>query len=205
MHVPASELLHLMMHHTTTNTISLRQIKEALHERGFGILLVLFVIPCCLPIPVPPGVPLIFSIPLLFLSLQMLAGRKDPWLPEWLANKSFKRSSLAFMVEKAAPILRRIEILLKPRWSFASKPSGERLVGLIIFLLAFVIALPLPVPFSNLIPGVGILVMSLGLLSKDGLIIIIGMLIGFIGASLVLGVLLFGVKVMNEFVSKLIA
>ena len=205
MNRPASELLHLMMHHMKTDTISLRQIKEALHERGFGLLMVLFVIPCCLPIPVPPGVPFIFSIPLLFLSLQMIAGRSDPWLPEWLAKKSFKRSSLAYMVEKAAPILQRIEVLLRPRWSFASKPRGERIVGLVIFLLAFVIALPLPIPFSNFIPGIGILVMSLGLLGKDGVIIVLGMLIGSFGASLLLGVLMFGVKVIDGFISKFIA
>lgn len=196
---PASELLQTMMRHARADMISLKEIKESLHERGFGILMVIFVIPCCLPVPVPPGVPLIFSIPLIFLSLQMIWGLKNPWLPKWLAAKAFKRTSLAYMVEKAAPILRRIEKVLRPRLPFASTRKGERVVGLFIFLLACVIALPLPLPFSNFIPGIGILIMSLGLLSKDGLVILLGMLVGMLGASIVLGALFFGAKVVNAF------
>lgn len=202
---PASELLTLMMRHSKTDTISLKEIKESLHERGFGILMVIFVIPCCLPVPVPPGVPLIFSIPLMFLSVQMLLGFENPWLPKWLANKSFKRTSLAYMVEKAAPILRKIEILLRPRLPFASTRKSERIIGIFILFLSLVIALPLPIPFSNFVPGIGILVMSLGLLSKDGLVIILGMIMGLFGAALVLGALLFGVKVVNEIIGKFIS
>lgn len=201
---PASELLTLMMRHNKTDTISLREIKESLHERGFGILMVLFVIPCCLPVPVPPGVPLIFSIPIMFLSVQMFMGLDSPWLPKWLAKKSFKRSSLAYMVEKAAPILRKIEILLRPRLPFASTRKGERVIGFMIFFLSLVIALPLPIPFSNFIPGIGILVMSLGLLSKDGLVIILGMIMGLFGASLVLAAVVFGVKVVDGIIQKFI-
>lgn len=201
---PASELLTLMMRHTKADTISLGEIKESLHERGFGILMVLFVIPCCLPVPVPPGVPLIFSIPLMFLSFQMLIGLKSPWLPKWLSEKSFKRLSLAYMVEKAAPILRKIEILLRPRLPFASTRNGERFIGFFIFFLSLVIALPLPIPFSNFVPGIGILVMSLGLLSKDGLVIILGMITGLFGAALIFAALIFGVKVVDGIIQKFI-
>ncbi len=200
---PASELLHRMIRHGHADTISLQEIKEALHERGFGILLVIFVIPCCLPVPVPPGVPFIFSIPLIFLSIQMLLGLDTPWLPKWLAAKSFKRKSLSYMIEKASPILHKIERILHPRLPFASTRRGERVLGAFIFVLSCVIALPLPIPFSNFVPGIGILIMSLGLMSKDGLVIILGMIIGLAGAGLIASIMIFGIKVVNGFVTQI--
>lgn len=198
----ASDLLTNVVTNHTADSITLLELKLALHERGFGILMVLFVIPCCLPVPVPPGVPLIFSIPLLFLSFQMILGYPAPWLPRWVAKKSIKRTTLAFMIEKSAPVLRRIEHFLRPRLSFASTKRGERVVGLFIFIFAAIIALPLPLPFSNFVPGIGILIMSLGLLGKDGLMILLGMLVGTVGCALVIAALILGVKVVDKFISS---
>lgn len=182
----------------------MNQISKALHERGFGILLVLFVLPCCIPVPVPPGLPLIFSIPLIFLSLQMILGNETPWLPKWLGRKRIRRTTLAKIIKGASPILRRLEHFLRPRLSFASTRRGERVVGLLIFLFAAVIALPLPLPFSNFIPGVGILLMALGLVGKDGVMILTGIFIGLVGATLVLSALFFGVRTVNRFISRTI-
>lgn len=199
----ASDVLEKVMTDHKADVITLLELKRALHERGFGILMVLFVIPCCLPVPVPPGVPLIFSIPLIFLSIQMILGYPAPWLPKRIARKQIKRKTLAVMIDKSAPILRRIEHFLRPRLSFASTKTGERVVGFFIFVFAVVIALPLPLPFSNFVPGIGILLMSLGLLSKDGVVIGLGMLVGLIGCGLVLAAFILGVKVVNRFINSL--
>ena len=198
MKYPASELLKDVMRNHNGDSITLLEIKNALHERGFGILMVIFVIPCCLPVPVPPGVPLIFSIPLIFLSLQMLLGLDTPWLPKWLGAKSLKRKTLVTMVEKAAPILHRIERFLHPRLEFASTKKAERVLGGLILILAVIVALPLPLPFSNFVPGIGILIMSLGLMSKDGLMIMIGGIVGVAGGTLVLSAVVFGAKVIKN-------
>lgn len=201
-HPHASDTLEELVRNHKGKTITMNQINKALHERGFGILMVLFVIPCCLPVPVPPGVPLIFSIPLIFLSLQMIWGNETPWLPKWVGKKRIKSATLAAMIKKAAPVLRRIETFLRPRLSFASTKRGERVVGLLIFIFALIIALPLPLPFSNFVPGVGILLMSLGLLSKDGVVIMVGICVGVFGAALVLSALFLGVRTVNRFVNQ---
>lgn len=198
----ASDTLEQLVFNHKGQNITMRQINKALHERGFGILMVLFVLPCCLPVPVPPGVPLIFSIPLIFLSLQMILGNETPWLPKWVGRKRIRRSTLAAIIKKAAPVLRRIEYFLRPRLSFASTRRGERVVGLLIFFFAVIIALPLPLPFSNFVPGVGILLISLGLLGKDGVMIILGTLVGLVGATMVLSALYFGVRTVNRFINQ---
>jgi hypothetical protein len=162
-----------------SSRVSLGELMHALHERGFGLIMALLVLPNCVPIPIPPGGSTIFSIPLLFMSVQMLAGRPHPWIPKWLANKTLSRDFISGAVSKAAPRLRWLEKFLRPRIAFLSSKTGERIIGVVWLLFSISIAIPLPM--TNFLPGVGILVMSLGLLSKDGYVIIIGVLIGVFG------------------------
>lgn len=190
-HYPASRVLQNVVDGHKADMISFGDIMELLHERGFGLLMLIFVLPNCIPAPIPPPLPSILSIPLLFLSAQMLIGRKSPWLPKWLRSKSLKRSTLAMIVEKIVPRLYKIERILRPRFSFASSTKGERIVGGIWLLFALSIAIPLPM--TNLVPGIGILIMSLGLLSKDGLVITAGIGIGILGVSITTAVMLVGV------------
>ncbi len=90
-----------------SDKVTLFDIKTALHERGFSILIIIFSLPLSVPIPVPPGYTTILSIPLILFSLQLLFGFDSPWMPNWLERKSFQRSTLALVVEKTSPTLKK--------------------------------------------------------------------------------------------------
>lgn len=187
----ASDVLEDAVRHYQTDMITLGEVMHALHERGFGLLLIIFVLPNCVPIPAP-GVTSLTAIPLIFFGWQLLMGRESPWLPNWISRKQIRRTLLAKMVQSAAPRMKKIEKLLRARLSFASSDTGEKIIGGLVILFASSIALPLP--WTNFIPGVGILIMSLGLLSRDGVVILIGAVIGTIGITTTIGVLIFGHK-----------
>ena len=151
---------------------------QSLHERGFGLLMAVLVLPNCVPVPIPPGMSTVFSIPLLFLSTQMLIGLDHPWLPLWLRRKRVGHGILARAVRIIAPKMRWLEKFLRPRLSFASSKTGERVVGL--FWLIFALDIAVPLPATNFVPGISTLVMALGLLNKDGVVMLIGAVIGSI-------------------------
>lgn len=180
------------MNQHTADRVTLSELLQSLHERGFGLLMLFLVLPNCIPLPSPPGVSTMLSIPLLFLSLQMLRGFSAPWLPAKLGDRSINRSFLAKMVSVASPRLKKIELLLRPRFSFASTPRGEKIIG--FFWLLFAISIAIPLPMTNFVPGVGIAVSALGLLSRDGVIIILGILIGIAGLALTSAVVFLGVE-----------
>lgn len=182
-----SELLLHVVVQSTNDKMSVTEIKNSLHERGFGILLAIAALPICLPVPVPPGYTTFFSIPLFIFSVQMIWGMKSPWLPEWIGKKEISRKSLEKMIEKATPWLRKIESYLHPRLTYISVHAWERIIG--IFAFIFTISIALPIPLTNFPPGWGILIMSLGLLNKDGLTIIVGMIVGTIGVGITLIIL----------------
>ncbi|HNO74427.1 MAG TPA: exopolysaccharide biosynthesis protein [Nitrosomonas mobilis] len=182
-----SELLQLIVVKNHNELISVGEIKNSLHERGFGVLLAIAALPLCLPIPVPPGYSTFFSIPLFIFSVQMMWGMSSPWIPQWLAVKQIKKVNLDRMVQKATPWLRKIESYLHPRLTYISTRAWERIIG--IFAFIFSLSIALPIPLTNFPPGWGILIMSLGLLSKDGLTIIAGMIVGTVGVGITLVVL----------------
>ncbi len=188
----ASDVLERAVSRYTTDRISLGELVHALHERGFAIIMLLLVLPNCVPIPVPPGVSTILSLPLIFFSVQMLIGWDAPWLPRWLKRRTIRRETLSKMVALAAPRLKKIEKVLKPRYPFASSQTGERVIGLLWLIFSLSIAIPLP--GTNFLPGLGIMIMALGLLSRDGLIIAAGMLVGMAGIGVTTAILIAGVK-----------
>ncbi|PSJ17801.1 exopolysaccharide biosynthesis protein [Nitrosomonas supralitoralis] len=182
-----SELLENVVVVYRSDTLKVREIKNTLHERGFGVLLAIAALPLCLPVPVPPGYTTFFSIPLFIFSVQMMLGMRAPWLPEWIENKEIKRSSMEKMIVKASPWLKKIEKRLQPRLTYISVHTWERIIG--IFAFVFTLSIALPIPLTNFPPGWGILIMSLGLLSKDGVTILIGMIVGTIGVGITMIIL----------------
>ena len=182
-----SELLENVVVVYRSDTLSVGEIKNSLHERGFGVLLAIAALPLCLPVPVPPGYTTFFSIPLFIFSIQMIIGMQAPWLPRWIEKKKIKRTSLEKLVAKASPWLRKIEKRLQPRLTYISVHTWERIIG--IFTFVFALSISLPIPLTNFPPGWGILIMSLGLLSKDGITILIGMIVGTIGVGITMIIL----------------
>ncbi|MDR2832042.1 MAG: exopolysaccharide biosynthesis protein [Rickettsiales bacterium] len=173
-----------------SDKVTLFDIKTALHERGFGILIIIFSLPLSVPIPVLPGYTTILSIPLILFSLQLLFGFNSPWMPHWLERKSFQRSTLALVVEKTSPALKKIEKFMKPRMSFIFYGPGEKILAFVMLLCALSIALPLPL--TNFIPAIGTTLISLGIMSKDGFLSILGVLISLCGLLLTLVVIVKG-------------
>lgn len=198
---PTSDMLEdVVIENNNKDTLALGELKNSLHERGFGILMAIAALPLCFPIPVPPGYTTLFSVPLFILSVQMMWGMDSPWLPEWLMRMQVRRKTLAAIIEKANPYLRKIEKLLQPRFSFASSRTGEKIIGIMAFIFSVSIAIPLPL--TNFLPGIGILLMSLGLLSRDGFVVIIGIVVGWVGIFLTTLVIVLGHKAVVAILSS---
>lgn len=190
---PVSDTLEKMAQHYRSSTrVTIDHLMHGLRHRGFAVLMLVLVLPNCVPVPIPPGGSTILSIPLLFIAVQMLWGQNTPWMPKWLRSKSMEQSTIDKIVRIAAPRLRWIEKFLHPRFSFTSSKTGERVVG--FFWLIFAISIAVPLPMTNFIPGIGTLVMALGMLGRDGVVVCIGALIGLVGVTFTTLLLTLGVE-----------
>lgn len=194
--IPASQLLNELVENNKNNkSITLGEINNHLSERGFAILMILFAFPMALPLPYPPGFTTILGLPLLIFSIQMMLNMPRPVLPVWVAAKTIKMNHLVFAIEKSTKYFYKAEKFLKPRLPSMSSQVGERIIGVVSFLCS--ISIVLPIMFGNAVPSAGILIMAFGLLGKDGLVIIFGIIVSIIGlfvASLVVYLFFYGAK-----------
>lgn len=189
---PTSEILQGVMNGQQSDLVTLQELKSSLHEKGFALLLVVFSFPMAIPLPYPPGFTTVLGIPLMLFSIQMMLAFDSPWLPKSLGAKTIKRTTLAMMIEKSAPYFQKIEVFTRPRLRFFSSVTGERIVGFMAFLCA--ISITLPIILGNAVPSLGILIMGFGLLNKDGVVIIGGIITSIIGLFIATAVVIFGIE-----------
>nr|AAG09262.1 ExoD [EDTA-degrading bacterium BNC1] len=166
-----------MAEDTARERISVNDLVVAMGDRAFGALMLVFALPNVLP--TPPGTSGLLGLPLVYLAAQLMLGQR-PWLPKFIGSRSIRREDFAAFIERAAPWLRRAERLLRPRLVFLVSPAAERLVGAVCLVLAIVLFLP--VPLGNMLPALSISVFSFGILGRDGLWVICGVLLAVISA-----------------------
>lgn len=165
--------------------VTLDWVLAQLHERAFGLFLLVLALPCCIPFLY--GVPQIVALPLMFISLQILLGRSVPWLPARLGARQVEAASLARLSDRAGPWLRRIEAVSRPRLAALTRRPLDQIVG--VALVIFSASILVPLPGTNTVPGIAVVIVAMGLLQRDGLLVILGSLLGmaWIGTLLVAG------------------
>jgi hypothetical protein len=164
--------------------VSLADLIEAMDERAFGALLLVFAVPNALP--TIPGTTAILGLPLVFLAFQMMLGR-HPWLPKVIAKRSMSREDFGRMVARINPWIDWADRFTAPRLQFLVAPRAEQVIGAFALILAIVVTLP--IPLGNMLPALGICLIALGVLERDGLWIGAGVVVGALALVIVGGVL----------------
>jgi hypothetical protein len=182
-HLRLSEVLSAIVADASKDRISVGDLLDALRHRALGALIFIFSVPNALPMP--PGVSAILGAPLLFLTAQLMLGMR-PWLPSLITSRSLSRTEFQRVVTTIVPWLARAEGIMRPRFSFLARRPSINLVGLVCVVLAIVLFLP--IPLGNMLPSLALSIMSLGLLQRDGLWIVIGVLVGLASIVIVWGV-----------------
>ena len=176
---PISHVLRGVLDGVEGDTLTIGDIVSALGDRAMAILLILFSLPNC--VPLPPGVGTVFGFPMILVAMQMVLGRHRPWLPAALLNRSLKVADYAKLMDVAEPRLRKVESYLRPRHTFLFSDVADRLTGAFFILCAISVILPLP--GSNFPPSVAAVLMSLAMLEEDGVVFSIGLVIGVAGLT----------------------
>jgi hypothetical protein len=184
--VRTSQILReILTKNPTVKSFTVKKIVESIGDTAFGTSLMFFSIPGMLPIP---GISTLMVIPTGTIAGQMIAGKKQIRLPKFILKRTVPRRSLSVAIHTILPILEKAEKVAKPRWQWASHPAAQRILGLFIFVLALAIAFP--IPGFNMPQAISIFIIALGLVEKDGLTILIGVIAGLASLLLLGGVVM---------------
>lgn len=176
----ASDVLLELVRAFPRERISVQDLIDGLGDRSWGFALLLFGLLSA--IAIIPGLATLTAVPLLFFGLQMLIGYPTPWLPRFVAKRDLGRVDLEKAIVAGKPVMQRIERICRPRLTFLIGRSIERVLGLLVFVLAVIIALP--GPFTNFPPGMAIVFMSIAIIERDGLMLLIGLITSMIALYL---------------------
>ena len=168
-----SELLADLVDEARQQPLHYSDLIDRFARRGFGVLLLLVTLPTFLPLPVGA-----VTGPLcMLIGLQMLLLQSHPWLPHRLRQRPLDGERMRLFLERRGHWLRRLERLAHPSWPLLTRTRpAQAISGLLI--AANGLLLSLPIPFTNYLFGVLMLLFCLALLERDGRLMLLAWLSG---------------------------
>lgn len=179
--------------------ITIQEIVDVFGEDGHFLLILFFILPFLQPIPLfglstPFG--LLISLIAVFFFL-----KKPPFVPKSWVNKKLSKKTVLKIAEGSEIFFKKLENILKPRVSVLFQGPFRTINTFLIVFNAVLLALPLPIPFSNAMPAWAILFQAIGFLERDGYLIIASY-IQTVLTVVFFGLLTFGAAVGIDFLGK---
>lgn len=173
---PLSETLRGLIDGIEGETVTLRELMDAVGEQGLLLICALASLPFLIPVSIP-GVSTVFGAAIILVGIAIFLNRL-PWLPKKILDRRLETAKLVPALEKGVVIVSRIDRLLKPRMSgLTASGTMNRVNALGITAGGVLLMFPLGlVPFSNTLPAVAILLLATGMIQRDGLVVLAGYL-----------------------------
>lgn len=157
--------------------MTVAELESILQGRGFAMFILLLSAPFIVP---APGLSVPFGIALMLLGLRIAIGQKA-LLPGFLLQRRLTYKTLDRVISPLASFAERFEKHIKPRMHYLQDhPWAVNMIGVGIVSSAFLLSLPLPIPFSNGFPAVSIMLLAAGLMERDGLLVLWGYIMGVV-------------------------
>jgi hypothetical protein len=170
---PSSRVLENLLYQAPGEYVTLGWLMSALHRRSFGIVTLFLGLLATAPMgSTVPG------LMLAAVAVQMIAGRRELVFPRFITARTLPTRYLFRLGGRAIPVLRFFEKAVHPRWPTAFE-RAKRLFGVTLLLLTAMLLLT-PVPLSNIVPAIVIVLTSFAHIEEDGLLLCLALLAAFI-------------------------
>jgi len=157
---------------------SVGDIIEMAGERSYGPLLLIAGLATLAPIIGDiPGMPTLLGTIVFLFSAQLLFGKKVFWLPEFLLNRSISNKKLIKGLHWLEKPARFIDKLLKPRFRLLVRDAAVHVIAFMCLMIASVMPIMEFVPFSANAAGAALTVFGLALIARDGLLLLLALLL----------------------------
>jgi hypothetical protein len=185
---PLSERVSELALLSEAGPLSLGKVEEILADKGAAAVICLLCLPFLFPIPLP-GVSTIFGLAILLLTVKVVRGNETR-LPDRIAKVLLPAQMMKSIAKKSNKLMVWLENRLRPRCVFLTDGVYRWIAGASLVSSAIALALPIPpvIPFTNTIPAFGILLVAMGLMEEDGILVVIGHIIGLCAWAYIIAV-----------------
>ena len=161
--------------------VTLREVIYALRGRAYLLLVILLSLPFIQPVPLP-GLSTPLGLAIVLITLRLSLGQR-PWLPKKIQRVRLPAGFFGKVMAFTERFIRFLESVLRPRWAWLTGTAVlNQLHAVVMLVSALILLLPLPIPFSNILPAWAIFLLACGLLERDGLFVFLGYVAFAIGA-----------------------
>lgn len=165
--------------------VSMRAMAQAHGPEAHGTLLLLLAMPCLLPVP---GVGTVLGLGMAALAVAMWRGHCTPCLPQRVAELELPRHWAQRVLRGLASAYALAGRHARARLSHLATSGRRSATALAVGLMAAIVVMP--IPFGNLLPAVALVFIGLGLVFRDGLAVILGLLMSGVALVATTGLLL---------------
>ena len=169
--------------------MTLGELVHRMKHNGFGLIVVFVCLPFLQPFPLA-GLSTVLGAFISLLGAQLLRGRKELRLPDWIARRRIEENTLHLLLGVARRFFALADKVARPRWRALAR--NERAAGAGIALSGALLSLPFPIPLSNMISAGPATLLALALLEEDGFIALLGWFGILVSISFHIGLALLG-------------
>jgi hypothetical protein len=157
---------------------------ETFGDKSFAILFVVLLGVPALPLPTG-GVTHVFEIIAALIAAQLIAGRRQIWLPKRWRRLNLAGPKRQRFVTGLVKLIRRLERISRPRLRAMFQHRFTDVVFGLIVIGGSAAAFLAP-PFSGLdtLPALGVVVLAVGVLLEDFVVVLAGAVLGVTGIAL---------------------
>jgi hypothetical protein len=172
-----SDVLNQLESAAQGDSITIDAVVEKLGHRSFASLMLILGLISTSPASAIPGITATVAVTVFILVVQMVLGRECLWLPDFIARRKMSTTKLCKGIGWVRRPVQFVERFLRPRMTYLLHRPWLFLP--LFLILALTIAMPLleAIPTSGSIASAMIALFAAGLLTRDGGLVVISMIL----------------------------
>ena len=152
--------------------ISLKELINVMSGEGLQFMIIILIAPFLIPASIP-GSSTPFGILIILLEIAYL-NNKSLYIPDFIGKYEISKENVLKLFDIIKKALGYVEKISNPRGKLSSKRYVLKINAVVNILLAFLLFLPLPIPFTDFIPATSMLLLAVSTLEHDSYLMILG-------------------------------
>ncbi len=152
--------------------ISLKELINVMSGEGLQFMIIILIAPFLIPASIP-GSSTPFGILIILLEIAYL-NNKSLYIPNFIGKYEISKENVLKLFDIIKKALGYVEKISKPRGKLSTKKYVLKINAVVNILLAFLLFLPLPIPFTDFIPATSMLLLAVSTLEHDSYLMILG-------------------------------
>lgn len=167
-----SKKLNEIQEELPDENISLKELINVMSGEGLQFMIIILIAPFLIPASIP-GSSTPFGILIILLEIAYL-NNKSLYIPDFIGKYEISKENVLKLFDIIKKALGYVEKISKPRGKLSSKKYVLKINAVVNIILAFLLFLPLPIPFTDFVPATSMLLLAVSTLEHDSYLMILG-------------------------------